>query len=67
MEEMDEAGSGNLRDYGNTTTQLTDITLDHTIPAGETLVLGVVAPTAVATNYYARIMSGFLTFEVINE
>ena len=64
---LDEAGSGNLRDYGNTTTQLTDITLDHTIPAGETLVLGVVAPTAVATNYYARIMSGFLTFEVINE
>ena len=60
---VDEAASNQLRDYGNNQTQLTDMTLDHVIPAGETLVLGIVAPTANTTNYYARILSGYFQFE----
>lgn len=52
------------RDYGNNVTQKTELTFtDVTIPAGEVLVLGVESPTAVATNYYVNIFSGFLEFE----
>ena len=62
---LDEVGSGSLRDYGNNRNQLTNISLDHTIPAGETLGLAVAAPTAVATNYYVQVMSGYFLLERI--
>lgn len=52
------------RDYGDTTTQLTDIDLsaNAAIPAGQVIVLGVEAPTAPSTNYYVNVMAGYLEF-----
>ena len=62
-EVADNGGTG-PRDYGNTITRLTDITfVGDTIPAGEVVVLGVESPTANATNYYARILAGYLQFQ----
>lgn len=59
-----ENGSG-LRDYSNNSNQYTDFTTftNDVIPAGETIVLGVGSPTAVTTNYYVQVMSGFIQFE----
>lgn len=53
------------RDYGSTQNQLTDIDLSAsaTIPAGDIITLGVEAPTAVGTNYWVRICSGYLQLE----
>jgi len=53
------------RNYGNTTTQRTEIPFVNSdvIPAGDVVVLGVEAPTAVTTNRYVRVMSGFFEFE----
>lgn len=51
-------------DYGNTTNQITDILIDEpVIPAGEIINFGVEAPTAVTTNYYVQMMSGFIEIE----
>ncbi len=60
-EVADNAGVG-PRDYLSTANQLTDLDLTTTdlVPAGEVIVLGVESPTAVGTNYYVRLMSGFL-------
>ena len=65
LNEVSDNGGAGPRDYASTITQLTDIDLSAsaTIPAGEVLVLGVEAPTANATNYYSRILSGFLEFK----
>lgn len=64
-EVADNAGVG-PRDYSSTVTQLTDIDLssatNNVIPAGEVLTLGAAAPTAVTTNRYVRVMSGYLHF-----
>lgn len=54
------------RDYGNTTTRLTDedwSANNWVLPAGSVLTMGVEAPTANATNYYVNVMSGYLLFE----
>jgi len=64
LDETGDNGGAGPRDYGNNNTQLTDITFtDVIIPAGELINLSVTSPTAVATNYYAEVMSGYLEFE----
>ena len=51
-------------DYGNITTQLTDVAIDEpVIPAGQLINFGVEAPTAVTTNYYVQMMGGFIEIE----
>ena len=67
---LDEVTSNNgvgPRDYGNTTNQETDLILPSTaiVPAGHTLGMGVAAPTAVGTNNYVRILSGYLLMEKV--
>lgn len=49
------------RDYQNTSNQLTDVDLTGSpiVPAGHVIGLGVESPTAVNTNRYVRVMSGF--------
>ena len=65
---LSEVNNGTLRNYNNTTTQKTEIEFNNTIiPAGESIVLGVEAPTANPTNYYVRILSGFLEFERVSQ
>lgn len=53
------------RDYGNNTTQYTNIDLSATatVPAGEVIILGVEAPTANTTNYYVQVFGGYLYLE----
>jgi len=58
------------REYGSTRNHLADIDFvaqgfDSTIPAGEVVVFGVEAPTAVTTNRYIMCMSGYLSFEEV--
>ena len=73
---LDEISTGiGTRDYLDSNRQHTLITntsnnsgfdnfiSNDIIPAGETIGLGVAAPTAVATNYYVRIHSGYMLFE----
>lgn len=62
-EVFDNAGVG-PRNYADNRVQKTDIDLSASgiIPAGQTITLGVESPTAVGTNYYVRIMSGYLQF-----
>jgi len=64
-EAIDNGGAG-LRDYGNNQNQKTLIDLSANanalVPAGEIVVLGVAAPTAGTTNYYVRVMSGFISY-----
>lgn len=64
LDEIGDNGGIGPRDYGNTTNQLTDVDLsaNGAIPAGEVVVLGTEAPTAVGTNYYSRILSGYFEF-----
>ena len=65
LNEVGDNGGVGPRDYGNNQNQLTDIAsfTNDVVPAGETVVLGVEAPTAVTTNYYSRVLSGYLQFE----
>jgi len=69
LDESFDRGTGQfgLRNYGNTTTQLTDITsfVNDVIPAGDIIGLGVGSPTAVTTNRYVRVMSGYIELERI--
>ena len=63
-EVADNAGVG-PRNYGNTLNQKTEIDLSQvanpiTVNAGEVIGLGVMAPTANNTNYYVRVMAGFI-------
>lgn len=62
-------GAG-LRNYLNTTTQETSLDLssdpNNLVEAGEVLFLGVGAPTAVGTNYYVRVMSGYIEVERVD-
>jgi len=53
------------RNYLNTTNQNTDIDLSGSIviPAGSVIIFGVEAPTAIATNYYVFVQSGYLEIE----
>jgi len=68
-EVADNAGVG-PRDYLNTQNQQTDIDLselpNNILPAGDVLNLSVAAPTAVTTNYYVRMMSGYLELTRVN-
>ena len=66
LDEVADNGGTGPRDYNNNN-QLTDLsfTTGNILPAGEVLVLGVAAPTAVGTNYYVQIQSGFLELERI--
>jgi len=57
------AGAVAPRNYSNTTTQFTEIPFDFVIPAGSIITLGIEAPTAIATNRYVFIMSGWFEFE----
>jgi hypothetical protein len=62
------AGNGGVgpNNYGNTDNQLTDIDTSGsaiTIPAGSIVGFGVEAPTAPGTNYFVRIMGGYMRFE----
>jgi len=63
--QVTENGGTGPNDYGNTVPQKTDVsfTSQPVIPAGDVTVLGVEAPTAVGTNYYARVMAGYLEFD----
>ena len=65
-EVADNGGTG-PRDYASTANQTTDISFDASIapviPAGDVITLGVESPTAVTTNRYVRIVSGYLQFE----
>ena len=63
-EVADNAGVG-PRDYGNTIIRISDETLDETIPAGEVLGWGIAAPTAITTNRYVQILSGYFLFEKV--
>ena len=65
INEVGDNGGTGPRNYSNTTTQNTDIILNTptVIPAGNVLVLGVESPTAVGTNYYVRILSGYIEAE----
>lgn len=58
------------RDYGDTQNQLTDIDFtglpNKVIPAGHTIILGLDSPTANGTNYYSRILSGYLSFRRVD-
>lgn len=63
INEVVDNGNVGPRDYGNNINQQTDMSLDYTLPAGHTLTLGVSSPTAVTTNYYVQIMSGYLLLE----
>lgn len=61
-------GQFNLRDYLNLLTQYTEINSfeNDIVFSGDTVGLAVGAPTAVTTNRYVQIMSGFIEFEKIN-
>ena len=63
---VDELASA-PRNYLNTRVHKTDIDLSNSpiIPAGSTIYFGVESPTAIGTNYYVRIHSGFLEVEKI--
>ena len=65
LDEVGANGGDGPRDYGNTQTQKTDLNLSavDTIPAGEVIVLGVESPTAITSNNYVRILSGFFEFK----
>ena len=67
LHESQENGNVGPRDYGNNVTQLTDIDLsqrpESLVPAGETIILGVAAPTAVTANRFVQIMSGYIHIE----
>lgn len=67
VNEVSEGGGVGPRNYLSTVTQLTDITFteNNTLTAGHVLGLGVSSPTAVTTNYYVRLMSGYIEFERI--
>lgn len=64
-ESFDRGPGTNLRDYGNNQNQYSDLTTfdNDVIPAGEILVVGVGAPTAIGTDYYVQVSSGYLEFE----
>ena len=55
---------GDLRDYDNNQNQQTDIDFtsnpERSLTAGQVLCLGVEAPTAVSSNRYVQVMSGYL-------
>ncbi len=63
LAEVADNGGVGPRNYLDTLNQLTDVSMDGLVPQGEVVVLGVEAPTAVGTNYYVRIISGFIEFE----
>jgi len=65
LSEVADNGGVAPRDYLNTVTQNTDVDLSSAsiVPAGETIVLGVESPTAITTNRYVQVMSGFLQME----
>lgn len=68
LNEVTENAGVGPRDYQNNQNQLTDIDLDslglsvaqRTLTAGDVLVLAVDAPTAVTTNYWVQIQSGYI-------
>jgi hypothetical protein len=67
---LDEVGNNagvGPRDYGDSQNQLIDIAAfaNDVVPAGEVVVLGVEAPTALSASNYVQIMSGYLQFERI--
>lgn len=63
----DNGGVGPI-DPTNTQNQITDIILTegNIVPANETIVVGVDAPSASGTDNYANIMSGYLLLERLN-
>ena len=67
LDEVADSGGAGPRDYGNTRTFMTDIEIPDTpeavIPAGETITMGVSAPTANNTNYYVNCHGGYFLFE----
>lgn len=66
LNQINENGGTPPNDYGNTITQKTEIDFTNvTLTAGEILVLGVESPTAIATNNYVEIFSGFIQFKRI--
>ena len=67
LDEVGDNGGTGPRDYGNNQNQLTDLSFDPmpVISAGDTICLAVASPTAVGTNNYARILSGYFEFEQV--
>lgn len=67
LDEAFDRGNGqfNLRNYLNNRNQTTELSNfeNNIVPAGEIIILGVGAPTAVTTNYYVRVSSGYLEIE----
>ncbi len=64
LDEVADNGGAGPRNYGNTNTQRTDITLatPFLLPAGHVLGVAVAAPTAQTTNRYVQVMSGLMEF-----
>lgn len=67
LDEVGDNGGVGPRDYANTRPQIIDETAsttgplsDEVIPAGRTISLGIASPTAIATNRYVQVLSGFL-------
>ena len=70
LDEVADNGGTGPRNYGNGQTQLTDIDLTavtaaQNIPAGETIGLGVAAPTAGTSQRFVQIHSGYMLFEIV--
>ena len=65
LSQVGDNGGAGPNDFGNTINQKTDLSFSGQpiISAGDVVVLGVEAPTAVTTNYYVRILAGYLEFE----
>ena len=70
LDEVTDNGGTGPRDYQNNSRQFTDINFvdsaANLIPSGEMVSMGVAAPTAITTNYYANIFTGYLLFERVN-
>lgn len=61
LNEVSDNGGTGPRNYSNNLTQQTDISFGTpiTVPSGDVITLGVESPTAVGTNRFVRVMSGY--------
>jgi len=67
LDEVADNGGVGPRDYSNNTNQMTSLFLkdlpESILEKDEVLILGVASPTAVATNRWVQIQSGYIEFE----
>jgi len=67
LQEVNNNGGVGPRDYGDNVSQRTDLDLtglpNSLVPAGNVVVIAVDSPTAVTTNRYVQVMSGWIEYK----